>query len=67
MRWIEQNDSSQLGDALADVIDQPELARPVPAPVQPFVDLQRCFQSVGLVWAPPDPAPLHQWPDALPS
>lgn len=49
VRWIEQNDSSQLGDALADVIDQPDLARPVPAPVHPFVDLQRRFLSVSLV------------------
>lgn len=49
VRWIEQNDSSQLGDALANVIDEPDLARPVPAPVQPFVDLQRRFQTVGLV------------------
>lgn len=49
VRWIEQNDSSQLGDALANVMDQPELARPLPPPVQPFVDLQRHFRTVDLV------------------
>lgn len=49
VRWIEQNDPGQLGDALANVIDQPELARPVPPPLQPFADLQRHFHTVGLV------------------
>ena len=49
VRWIEQNDSSQLGDALADFLDHPKLAGPIPAPVQPFVDFQRYFRTVNLV------------------
>ena len=49
VRWIEGNDPSQLGDALADIIDEPELAASLPAESAPFGDLQRHFQSVGLV------------------
>jgi hypothetical protein len=49
VRWIERNDSAQLGDALANILDEPDLARPLPAEAQPFVDLQRHFQTVGLV------------------
>jgi hypothetical protein len=49
VRWIERNDSSRLADTLADVISQPELARPLPAETQPFVDVERHFRSVGLV------------------
>lgn len=49
VRWIEQNDSSQLGDALTNFLDEPELAGPLPAPVNPFVDLQRFFRTVNLV------------------
>lgn len=49
VRWIERNDSSQLADTLADFINEPELARPLPAEVQPFVDLKRAFKTVGLV------------------
>lgn len=49
VRWIERNDSAQLGDALANVIDEPELAGLLPTEAQPFVDLQRHFETVGLV------------------
>lgn len=49
VRWIEQNDPSQLGDALTNVLDEPELAGPLPAPVSPFGDLQRHFRTVNLV------------------
>jgi hypothetical protein len=49
VRWIERNDSAQLGDALANFIDEPELAGGLPSESQPFVDLQRHFQTVGLV------------------
>ncbi|MFC5345257.1 hypothetical protein ACETK8_14800 [Brevundimonas staleyi] len=49
VRWIEQNDPSQLGDFLTDFLDQPELAWPLPAPTSPFVDLQRRFETVNLV------------------
>lgn len=49
VRWIEQNDPSQLGDALTDFLDQPSLAGPLPAPANPFVDLQRKFETVNLV------------------
>jgi hypothetical protein len=49
VRWIEQNDSNQLGDALADFLDHPKLAGPIPTPVQPFVDFQRYFRTVNLV------------------
>lgn len=49
VRWIEQNDSSQLGDALTNILDEPELAGPLPVPVSPFVDLQRQFRTVNLV------------------
>lgn len=49
VRWIEQNDPSQLGDALTDFLDQPLLAGPLPAPINPFVDLQRRFETVNLV------------------
>ena len=49
VRWIEQNDPDQLGDFLADVLDQRELMRSPPAPVNPFVPLQRKFDTVNLV------------------
>lgn len=49
VRWIEQNDASELGDALTDILDQPELAGPIPAPIMPFIDLQRRFETVNLV------------------
>lgn len=48
VRWIEQNDPSQLGDALTNLLDEPELAGPLPAPINPFVDLQRVFRTVNL-------------------
>ncbi|WGM30575.1 hypothetical protein [Brevundimonas sp. NIBR11] len=49
VRWIERNDPSQLGDFLTDFMDQPSLAGPLPAPTNPFVDLQRKFETVNLV------------------
>ena len=49
VRWIEQNDPSQLGDALTNFLDEPELSGPLPAPTRPFVDLQRHFRTVNLV------------------
>lgn len=48
-RWIERHDGDRLGDTLADFINAPDLARPLPAETQPFVDLQRSFKTVGLV------------------
>jgi hypothetical protein len=48
VRWIEQNDPSQLGDFLTDFLDQPSLSGPLPAPINPFVDLQRKFETVNL-------------------
>lgn len=48
-RWIERNDSGRLADTLADFIDTPELARPLPAEAPPFADLGRIFKTVGLV------------------
>lgn len=48
-RWIERHDSHRLADALADFINEPDLARPLPAESQPFVDLVRPFKTVGLV------------------
>jgi len=49
VRRIERHDSSRLADTLADFIAEPDLARPLPAESQPFVDLSRHFQTVGLV------------------
>lgn len=49
VRWIEQNDPSQLADFLADFIAEPELAGPLPAPVNPFVDFARLYDTVNLV------------------
>jgi hypothetical protein len=49
VRWIERNDSSRLADTLADFIDAPGLASPLPTETQPFVDLKRHFKTVGLV------------------
>ncbi|KQZ18831.1 hypothetical protein [Caulobacter sp. Root1472] len=48
-RWIERNDNGRLADVLADFIDTPELARPLPAEAPPFLDLGRQFKTVGLV------------------
>ena len=48
-RWIERHDGGRLGDTLADFINAPDLARPLPTETQPFVDLQRSFRTVGLV------------------
>jgi hypothetical protein len=48
-RWIERNDNGRLADVLADFIDTPELARPLPAQAPPFLDLGRQFKTVGLV------------------
>lgn len=48
-RWIERNDSSRLADTLADFINEPDLARPLPTEIQPFGDLRRSFPTVGLV------------------
>lgn len=48
-RWIERSDSSRLGDILADFVNAPDLARPLPAETQPFGDLRRAFKTVGLV------------------
>jgi len=48
-RWIERNDAGRLADTLADFIDAPDLARPLPAETQPFVDLKHHFKAVGLV------------------
>lgn len=49
VRWIERHDSSRLADTLADFINEPGLARPLPAEGQPFADLARRFKTVGLV------------------
>lgn len=49
VRWIERNEGDKLADALADFVDQPDLARPLPAETQPFVDLKRHFKAAGLV------------------
>lgn len=49
VRWIEQNDSSQLADVLADFLDDPALAGPLPSETYPFADLNQHLQTVGLV------------------
>ena len=49
VRWIEQNDPAQLGDFLADVLERPELMRPLPPAINPFAPLRRKFETVGLV------------------
>lgn len=48
-RWIERSDSRRLADTLADFINEPDLARPLPVEIQPFGDVQRSFKTVGLV------------------
>lgn len=49
VRWIEQKEAAKLGDALTDLIERPDLARPLAAAQPPFVDGSRLFAPVGLV------------------
>lgn len=49
VRWIERKEAAKLGDALTDLIERPDLARPLPEAQSPFTDGSRLFAPVGLV------------------
>ncbi|KAI6777780.1 uncharacterized protein J7T54_001544 [Emericellopsis cladophorae] len=48
-RLLEARVPKQLGDYLANLIEQPELAKELPAPEKPFVDFQKLYPTASLV------------------